>query len=102
MAHAEAYAALMRNTLILATDHNNLIEVIKAAARNKSASISVSSVTSTNSITAEKMIAAYNALNTIGYTPNSKPAQGGAILGSTMDSFITQAKSAFTKVFGKP
>jgi hypothetical protein len=48
------------------------------------------------------MIAAYNALTAIGYTPSSKPVQGNLILGSTMDSFISQAKTAFTKVFGKP
>lgn len=86
----------------MAADHNNLIEVIKAAARNKGTSITVSTATAGNSITAEKMIAAYNALTAVGYTPSSKPVQGNLILGSTMDSFISQAKTAFTKVFGKP
>ena len=65
----------MRNTLILASDHNNLIEVIKAAARNKGSTISVSTATQGTSVTAEKMVAAYNALVTVGYTPSSKPVQ---------------------------
>lgn len=102
MAHAAAYAALTRNILILASDHNNLIEVIKAAARNKGSSISLSTASQSTSVTAEKMIAAYNALVTVGYTPNSKPVQYNTISGSMMDSFISQAKAAYAKVFGKP